>query len=375
MRSDSHDYHLALPLGTRLSEFRIDRVLGSGGFGITYAAYDTDLMRKVAIKEFFPNILATRLSSYEVSTQDEEGAHEFARQLKRFLNEATILAQLDHPNLVRVARYMRANGTAYFVMEYIEGATLEQHFGSSSDRPKEADIFNVLNQILGGLECLHGRSLLHRDLKPDNILMTGRRAVIIDLGVAKTATPYSMTGEAFCTPGYTPFEQYQTRGDMGPWTDLYALGATLHKLLTGRVPPEALKRLDQDPYVPLARRLKGEYSPALLQAIDRALAVNVRDRPVSVAAFRKLLGEAPPPVPVWPRLRTLWSTYGFTLPGKDSLPKLTAFASLGARLKLIGLPKFGKIPSFDRFPFDPRFMIAALLLFFLALIICFLTLT
>jgi serine/threonine protein kinase len=374
MRSDSNDYHLALPIGTRLSEFRIDRILGSGGFGITYAAYDTDLMRKVAIKEFFPVVLATRLSSYEVSTQDEEGAREFGRQLKRFLNEATILAQLDHPNLVRVSRYMRANGTAYFVMEYIEGATLEQHFGSSPGLPAEADIRSVLDQILAGLACLHGRNLLHRDLKPDNILMTGRRAVIIDLGVAKSATPYSMTGEAFCTPGYTPFEQYQTHGDMGPWTDLYALGATMHKLLTGQAPPEALKRLDQDPYQPLARRLAGQYSRPLLQAIDRALAVNVRDRPQSVAALRKLLGGAGQAT-LSPGWRTLWPFRGFTLPGRDSLPKL------GGLLKQVRMPKIGRfpklnaLPRLDWLPFDPRFMIAGIFLFLLALLIGFLIFT
>ena len=374
MRSDSNDYHLALPVGTRLSEFRIDRILGSGGFGITYAAYDTDLMRKMAIKEFFPVVLATRLSSYEVSTQDEEGAREFGRQLKRFLNEATILAQLDHPNLVRVSRYMRANGTAYFVMEYIEGATLEQHFGSSLGLPTEADIRSVLDQILAGLECLHGRNLLHRDLKPDNILMTGRRAVIIDLGVAKSATPYSVTGEAFCTPGYTPFEQYQTHGDMGPWTDLYALGATMHKLLTGQAPPEALKRLDQDPYQPLARRLAGQYSQPLLQAIDRALAVNVRDRPQSVAVFRKLLGGAGR-VTLSPGLHKFWPFHGFTLPGRHSLPKFGGLLKRVRMPKIGGFPKLNVLPRLDWLPFDPRFMIAGIFLFLLALLIGFLIFT
>jgi serine/threonine protein kinase len=186
---------------------------------------------------------------------------------------------------------MRANGTAYFVMEYVQGVTLEAHFGRFLGRPSYDELRQVMRQLLDGLHCLHERKLLHRDLKPENMLMERQRLVIIDLGVAKTSVPYSVTGEAFCTPGYTPFEQYQTRGNMGPWTDLYAVGATLHKILTGEAPPEALKRLDHDPYVPLAHRLAEHYPRRFLQAIDRALAMEVRDRPASIAHWRRLMGE------------------------------------------------------------------------------------
>ena len=294
MPSYSDDHHLALPMGTLLNEFRLEEILGSGGFGITYRALDTHLQRKVAIKEFFPNDLATRLASYKVAAQSPDDAGEFARQLKRFLHEATILAQLNHPNIVKVSRYLQANGTGYFVMEYLDGLNLGQYFARRSKPPAQADLLRILHPILDGLECLHSQKLLHRDLKPDNILVVGEnRPVIIDLGVAKSTVRYSVTGEAFCAPGYTPFEQYQTHGNMGPWTDIYALGASLHKIITGELPPESLKRLDHDPYLPLVKRLADRYSRGFLAAIDQALAVKEKDRPVSVAKWRLSLSLPP----------------------------------------------------------------------------------
>jgi serine/threonine protein kinase len=274
----------ALPAGTRVEEFVIERVLGSGGFGITYLARDTALGRQVVIKENLPVQFCFRdTHSLTVAPRHSHGddVENFQWSLDNFSKEGAMLASLDHPGIVRVLRSFQAFGTAYFVMPFVDGMALDELAKDRAGKPfSEDELRGMLERVLGALGYLHDRGIYHRDLKPGNLLITNEGIpVLIDFGSARQRlSERSMT--VVESPGYTPFEQLQTRGNIGPWSDLYALGASLVKLMTGEAPPKTNDRSFGDPWRPLLDRadLAGKFSVGFLKGIDRSLKLQIEDR-------------------------------------------------------------------------------------------------
>lgn len=281
-----------LPLGHRMGELEITGVLGVGGFGIVYRAFDHALQRVVAIKEYMPSMLAIRRGDLTVSLRSDRYAATFRAGQSGFINEARLLAQFDHPGLIKVLRFWEDHGTAYMATPYYEGQTLKQRLAGGRALA-EAEVLRLMAALLGALETLHRAQCFHRDIALDNILIQpDGRPVLLDFGAARKLIGDLVDDSTIMLkPGYAPIEQYtdDPAFRQGPWTDLYALGAVIHVLVSGELPPAAVVRSIQDSYVPLAGRALG-YSQRLLQAADKALQVRIEDRPQNVVAFAALLG-------------------------------------------------------------------------------------
>jgi len=284
-------YHHTLVAGTRIASYEIRDVLGAGGFGVTYKAYDTSLDRVVAIKEYLPTGLAVRIADgTTVAPKSQGDAQDFEYGLKRFLDEARTLARFREPNIVRVITYLEAHGTAYFVMDYEEGESLIDRLQTSITMPEEA-IRAVVLPILSGLRAVHAQNFLHRDIKPHNIyLRRDGSPVLLDFGAARQDLgEHSRAMTGMVSPGYAPFEQYLTSGQ-GPWSDIYALGATMYHCATGIAPVAATERVaaihegKPDPLAVVSGLLSQRYSPSFLKALTWMLAPMHKDRPQSVAA-------------------------------------------------------------------------------------------
>ena len=288
----------ALPQGHRLQEYELVRVLGFGGFGMTYLGFDHNLDKAVAIKEYLPSAFATRTADGSVAPQASDLSGNFQWGRERFLDEARTLARFDHRHIIKVHRFFEAHGTAYIVMEYAEGETLSAHLDRKGPL-SEAGLKAILYPLLDGLAVVHGADFLHRDIKPGNIVLRDADGspVLLDFGAARQAIgARSRSVTAIGTPGYAPIEQYSERGqDQGAWTDIYALGGVCYRALTGDVPDEAPARVPNDPLVPVSQRCAGQASQGFLSAIDAALQVYGAGRPQSVAAWRAMLavGEGP----------------------------------------------------------------------------------
>ena len=292
-----------LPAGTRLHEFEILSVIGQGGFGIVYLAHDLTLERRVAIKEYRPSALATRTQAMTVAVRSSRHTETFAAGLRSFVNEAKLLAQFDHPSLLKVHRFWEAHGTAYMVMPYYAGTTFAQQLAQPGGPPDEAWLRAVLNPLLDALALLHAAHCYHRDIAPDNILLLpGGAPLLLDFGAARRVIgDMTQALTVILKTGYAPVEQYGAIPDLsqGACTDLYALGSVVEFAITGRTPPQAVTRFLADKREPLAVRLKGRYGDAFLRAIDKALAVLPKDRPQNVGEMRALLavGTSPSPSP------------------------------------------------------------------------------
>lgn len=275
----------ALVMQSMLLEYRIDQVLGAGGFGITYRARDTNLDKDVAIKEYLPGELAMRAPDGNVVAQATSQEAGYKWGLERFLLEARTLAKFSHPNIVRVLRYFEANATAYMVMDYEQGDPLKTAL-QLDPQPPEEKLKALLAPLLDGLSAVHAICFLHRDIKPDNIFIrSDGRPVLIDFGAARQA----MGGESrsltsILTPGYAPLEQYSGEGKQGPWTDLYAMGGVLYRAVADKNPPDAVSRIRGDSLGAGLAAARGKYSEPFLRAIDWALSLDEKKRPQSATA-------------------------------------------------------------------------------------------
>jgi serine/threonine protein kinase len=283
---------LALPDGTELvGDYRIKRVLGAGGFGITYLADEKALARLVTIKEYFPADLAARQQA-SASPRSHDAAADFQWGLDRFIEEAQTLARFDHPNIVRVHRYFRSNNTAYMVLHFEEGGSFKAWLRGLKRAPRQAELDAMIAPLLDALELIHRSDYLHRDIAPDNVMVRKDGSpVLIDFGSARgEIAAQSRTVSALVKPGYSPYEQYATTSSsQGPWTDIYALGATLYHAIAGKRPPDAPSRVVNDEYIPAKAAALGSYRSGFLDAIDKALKIEVGERPQSIAEWRGLL--------------------------------------------------------------------------------------
>lgn len=292
----NEEYLNALPNNYQLEEYSLVRVLGAGGFGITYLGFDNHLEKPVAIKEYLPNDLAVRQDATSVMPKSSSDEPDFQWGLDRFLAEARTLAQFDHPNLVKVHRFFRANGTGYIVMEYVEGETLTSYL-EQRDYLDEVELRRILEPILDGVQRVHAAGFLHRDIKPSNIVIRDDgRPVLIDFGAARQALgAKSRSVTSIVTPGYAPIEQYATTGEQGPWTDIYGLGAVCYRALTGTTPDDATGRVLKDPLVPAVEAAQGRASPGFLAAVDQALEVDQANRPQDIETWRRMLSDEAEP--------------------------------------------------------------------------------
>jgi serine/threonine protein kinase len=300
-----------MPVGTRLGEFEIRRVLGVGGFGIVYLAFDHLLEREVALKEYMPATLVDRNETLHVSLVSQEHADTFALGLRSFVNEARLLARFDHPSLVKVHRFWEANGTAYMAMALYKGRNARDVRAKLGTPADEAWVRSMVEPLLGAIERLHSEDVYHRDIAPDNIMIEpDGRPVLLDFGAARRViTDRSQALTAILKPSYAPIEQYADVSGMkqGPWTDIYALGATMHFLLLGKPPPPAPGRSIQDTMKPLASQALPGCTPEFLAVIDWMLAPLPTERPQTVAAVRDALAgrtKAPQRTPPSPFERT-----------------------------------------------------------------------
>ena len=292
----------ALPEGTTIEGFQILRPLGEGGFGIVYLAWDGVLERHVAIKEYMPSTLAVRREdTLGVSMRSERHRGTFDAGLRSFLNEARLLARFDHPALLKVFRFCEAHGTAYMAMPYYEGPTLKEVLAGEPTAPSEAQLREWLHPLLDALAVLHRENCLHRDISPDNIMITSTGPVLLDFGAARRVISDMTQGlTAVLKPGFAPIEQYGGMMTQGPWTDLYALAGVVYYAITGQLPPASAGRVVSDSFEPLADTYAGLYSDRFLHAIDAALSLRPEARPQDVAQFRALIDPQPvaPPPPV-----------------------------------------------------------------------------
>jgi serine/threonine protein kinase len=281
---------LALPTGCRLENYELSRVLGKGGFGITYLGIDRNLGRKVAVKELMPDTIVTR-EGLLVRPQSASLAPNWAWAKDRFLEEACMLASFQHRNIVNVHQIIEANGTVYMVMDYIEGDSYDTRLRRIGKETDEQSLRSILEPLLDGLEEVHANGLLHRDIKPDNIIL--RRDVepiLLDFGSARKLLEGTAAMTSIVTHGYSPIEQYQIKGKQGPWTDIYALGAVAVRAITGLKPPVSADRVSEDEFEWLSYRDLPRFSPRFLRAIDWALRVKPKERPNNIAEWRSSFG-------------------------------------------------------------------------------------
>ena len=280
----------ALPPGFQLDQYRIERQLSLGGFSIVYLARDAHGMA-VAIKEYLPNSLALRKEGETEPQVSEEHRLAFRYGMKCFFEEGRSLAKLMHPNVVRVLNFFRANGTVYMVMQFERGRTLHDYIRKHRGEVKEMLIRAVFARMLNGLREVHAHKLMHLDIKPSNIyLRNDGTPVLLDFGAARqTLMSDQPVLKPMYTPGYAAPEQYEKGAQLGPWTDIYSVGASLHACIVGSPPPRADERTQQDTLQPVAKTQAGRYSRQLLELTDWCLHLDPQQRPPSVYALQKAL--------------------------------------------------------------------------------------
>jgi serine/threonine protein kinase/TPR repeat protein len=367
------DFPDALPKDYRLHWYAIERVLGQGGFGITYLAHDSNLDQHVAIKEYLPVDMATRRDDATVRARTEDLAERYQGGLERFIREARTLARFDHPNIVRVLSVFEFNQTAYMVMRFEEGETLAALL-ERRHALNESELMRILLPILDGLELVHNAGFIHRDIKPDNIhIRSDGSPVLLDFGSARYAAGHARTVTILVAPGYAPFEQYYSNGEnQGPWTDLYGLAATCYRAIAGRPPLDAIARSKgilgstKEMLVPAVAVGSSRYSERFLKAIDHALAFAECERPQSIAEWRRELqdGDATVLPPATTRIRSQPPQELVAAPIAASAPAPAAgsvraplfWSSAGGLIVLAAAGAFG---WWQRTPPQPQVAVAA----------------
>jgi serine/threonine protein kinase len=288
------NYRNSLPLDSMLLEYRLESILGAGGFGMTYLAYDANLEKKVAIKEYLPVELAVRAPDGAIVPINTGTEYNYKWGLDRFLQEARLLARFSHPNIVAVSRYFEANGTGYMVMNYESGASFSQLL-KNIPQPDEPLLMRILMPLLEGLEAVHEAGFLHRDIKPSNIFIRDNGApLLIDFGAARLAIgDATHTITSILTPGYAPLEQYSKDGNQGPWTDIYSLAAVMYRAVLGDNPPDVVTRLKHDEALQSLITARERFSHGFLHGVNRGMEVDEKKRPQSVPEWRAMFtGEA-----------------------------------------------------------------------------------
>ena len=292
--------NVPLSPGYRLAEYRIERQLSLGGFSIVYLAFDRE-DNPVAIKEYLPNSLALRLQGDELPSIAEENVAAFRYGMKCFFEEGRALAKISHPNVVQVLNFFRANETVYMVMHYERGRTLQEHIQKHKGEIRESFIRTVFARLLNGLREVHTHKLLHLDIKPSNIyLRSDGQPVLIDFGAARqTLSADTPLLKPMYTPGFAAPEQYNnTRRELlGPWTDIYSIGASMYACMAAAAPQAADQRVERDQLAPAAKRWPDKYSKQLLETVDWCMRLNYLERPQSVFALQKALADKQRVVP------------------------------------------------------------------------------
>jgi len=292
-----------LPEGFQLENYRVLRLIASGGFSFVYLAHDENEI-PVAIKEYLPATLALRTEASAAPVVPEENIATFRYGLKCFFEEGRALATLQHPNVVRVINFFRANDTVYLVMRYERGRTLQEHIHKKTGAIKEDWLRSTFTHLLNGLREVHTNKLLHLDIKPGNIYVRNDGTpVLIDFGAARqTLTVDGLKLPPMYTPGFASPEHHRERDRLGPWSDIYSIGASMYACLAGAGPPTAVQRLEKDKMTSARKGWASKYSAELLDTIDWCLRLDHLERPQSVLALQKALrgdtapgfrGEAP----------------------------------------------------------------------------------
>ena len=282
--------------GFQLENYRILRMLASGGFSFVYLAHDENEV-PVAIKEYLPASLALRTGGDAAPAVPEANLPIFRYGMKCFFDEGRALATLSHPNVVRVLNFFRANDTVYMVMRYERGRTLQEHIEARRGPLSESWIRRTFSQLLNGLREVHSHKLLHLDIKPGNIYVRNDGSpLLIDFGAARqTLTAEGTKLPPMYTPGYASPEHYANRENLGPWSDMYSVGAAMYACLAAEAPQPADQRLANDKVEPARKAFSGKYTSKLLDTIDWCMRLNHLERPQSVLALQKaLLGQKDP---------------------------------------------------------------------------------
>jgi serine/threonine protein kinase len=287
----------SLPIGYQLKQYKIRKVLSAGGFSFVYLASDAD-GTTIAIKEYLPSALALRAEGDQIVIPTQEASGSFRHGLKCFFEEGRALANINHKNIVRVLNFFRANETVYMVMQYERGKSLQEYILSHNEPVSENFVRRVFTELLNGLREVHTQKLLHLDIKPANIyIRLDGSPVLLDFGSARqTLTDAVAKLPPSYTPGFASPEQHTSRDELGPWSDIYSIGATIYSCLTRSSPVAANERLKKDTIAPATKVGKDIYSDNLLKIIDSCLELDHLKRPQSIYALQKSLQHDLPPI-------------------------------------------------------------------------------
>lgn len=274
----------SLPVGTRVDHYVIQQMLSRGGFSFVYLANEEESKNPLVLKEYMPSKLAQRAEDFRVEPMSEDTREHFMHGRKLFLQEASALANLKHPNIVDVVNFFSANGTVYMAMRFERGKNLQAYIQKYRGKLSERFMLTVFPPLLSGLRKIHECGFLHLDIKPGNVhLRPGGNPLLLDFGaVHEIMRTRSDMPTQVVTPGYSPIEQYDMNGYVGPWTDIYAMGATMRTCVEGSAPPHANTRYENDLMRPATEAFKKHYSQELLAVIDWAMEIDPLLRPQTI---------------------------------------------------------------------------------------------